>query len=510
MATFGLQAEIPNIRLSREGGGPNEVSIAINPADPLQMAVGSNPRYFYRSSDGGLSWIQSELPRGSWGDPSVAFDSKGMLYYAHLANLPTGYFIDRLIVRRSTDGGEHWVDSSEVGFNPPLRGQDKEYLAADLTDSPHRDNIYMAWTQFDRYGSTHPGDSSRILFARSTDRGATWSEPIRVSDAAGDCRDDDETVEGAVPAVGPGGEIYLCWSGPAGILCDRSTDGGRSFGQDLSVVAQPGGWNFPVPGIFRCNGFPVTAVDVSSSPHRGTVYVAWSDQRNGPDNTDVFLARSTDGAASWSLPRRVNTDTTVSHQFFPWMTVDRLTGTVSLVFYDRSRSAGNATEVTVAVSTDGGETFVSRCVSESPFLPDQSVFFGDYTGIAASGGRIVPVWTRMDDRELSVWVALLSEDLLVSVPAAPSPPTAMVLDQNYPNPFNPVTTITFEVSEYSSAVRLRIFDLLGRVVGTLVDGPLAPGRYPVTYQPTGLASGVYVYRLEGGGVVLQRAMLYAK
>ena len=94
----------------------------------------------------------------------------------------------------------------------------------------------------------------------------------------------------------------------------------------------------------------------------------------------------------------MNTDTTVSHQFFPWMTVDRSSGTISLVFYDRSRSAGIETEVVVAASTDGGETFSSRCVSQTPFVPNETVFFGDYTGIAASNGRILPIWTRLDGR----------------------------------------------------------------------------------------------------------------
>jgi hypothetical protein len=205
-----------------------------------------------------------------------------MLYYAHLANLPRpGYFIDRLIVHRSSDGGLTWIDSTEVGYRPPRAQQDKEWLAVDMTSSPFRGSVYMSWTEFDAYGSALPEDSSRILFSRTTDRGATWSTPARISDRGGDCTDDDNTVEGAVPAVGPEGQVYVSWSGPLGIMFDRSTDGGGTWGPDVHVSDHPGGWAISVPGIYRCNGLPVTVCDTGSSAYRGRVYILWGDQRSG-------------------------------------------------------------------------------------------------------------------------------------------------------------------------------------------------------------------------------------
>ncbi len=61
------------------------------------------------------------------------------------------------------------------------------------------------------------------------------------------------------------------------------------------------GWEvcFRLPGIYRCNGTPVTACDISTSPYRGRLYDLWSDQRAGPDNTDIFLIHSTDGGMTW-------------------------------------------------------------------------------------------------------------------------------------------------------------------------------------------------------------------
>jgi hypothetical protein len=298
-----LVAQYPNIQISDPArSDPNEVTIAINPANPLNLAAGANLRYYYHSTDGGWTWSEGLMGSslGVWGDPSVAFDADGGLYFGHLSNPSSpGYWIDRIVVQKSTDGGTSWNDGVGVGFTSP-RQQDKEWITADITNSIYRNNIYMAWTEFDNYGSTTPGDSSRILFSRSVDGGHTWSNPLKVSDVDGDCVDDDNTVEGAVPAVGPNGEVYLAWSGPMGILFDKSTDGGVTWGADRVIADQPGGWAFHVSGLNRCNGFPVTVCDISNSRHRGTVYVLWSDQRNGTEDTDVFIIKSSDGGSTWS------------------------------------------------------------------------------------------------------------------------------------------------------------------------------------------------------------------
>jgi hypothetical protein len=142
-------------------------------------------------------------------------------------------------------------------------------------------------------------------------------------------------------------------------MFDKSTDGGATFGRDRFVAAQPGGWDFNVPGIYRCNGLPITACDVSRSPYCGNIYVAWSDQRRGVGDTDIFFIKSTDGGQTWGTIKTVNNDAAAKQQFFAWMTVDQVTGDIYLVFYDRRNTTGNATDVYVAKSTDGGEAFVN-------------------------------------------------------------------------------------------------------------------------------------------------------
>lgn len=76
-------------------------------------------------------------------------------------------------------------------------------------------------------------------------------------------------------------------------------------------------------------------------------------------------------------------------------------------------------------------------------------------------------------------------------------PTEFRLEQNYPNPFNPSTTIQFAVPKTSN-VTLRIYDILGREVATLIDEKYQPGQYKIIFEAGQLASGLYVYRIQAG------------
>jgi hypothetical protein len=83
------------------------------------------------------------------------------------------------------------------------------------------------------------------------------------------------------------------------------------------------------------------------------------------------------------------------------------------------------------------------------------------------------------------------------------------LDQNFPNPFNPSTTIGFQIPQ-SGKVSLKVYDLLGREVATLVDEELSSGIYSIPFDAQGLASGTYLYRLQTGTTVLSRKLTLIK
>ena len=403
-----------NVKIYESNGGigPCEPSIYINPVRPENVVAGSVIDFVHVSEDGGRTWkttrIQSEL--GVWGDPCIVADPEGNFYYLHLSdpegtNWSSKKILDRIVIQRSEDGGKTWSKGSGIGENSPKQ-QDKEWAGV----HPETGELYVTWTEFDRYGSRNPKDKSRILFSSSADKGENWSKAIAINQFEGNTIDDDRTVEGAVPAVANNGHLYVAWAYDDRIYFDRSTDNGKTWlAEDIVLADQPGGWNLDIPGLGRSNGMPVTCVDNSSGKYAGTVYVNWADQRNGTDNTDIFIAKSSDGGFTWSAPIRVNTDTTQTHQFLTWMSVDPKTGYIYIIYYDRSKYGDNQTDVVLSVSYDGGAHFISKTISERPFTPVSRVFFGDYNNIHAYNGRVRPIWTRYENGKLSVWTALIED-----------------------------------------------------------------------------------------------------
>ena len=401
--------EIVNVQLPRPRAATYtyaqvEPSIAIHPKKNKWMIAGSVMNDYYYSKNGGKSWKSSSLKSefGVGGDPVVHIDTKGRYYYFHLSSPADGGRLDRIVCDYSDEIKGKWNSSATAKKGE--KAQDKHWV----TECPLTGNLYLTWTQFDRYDSSNPGDSSTIVFSKSVDRGVSWSEPRRISKFAGDCLDGDNTVEGAVPAVGPNGEIYVSWSGPKGIRFNRSKDAGVTWLEEEVLVAdQPGGWATDVPGMYRCNGLPITTCDISGGAQNGRIYVNWTDQRNGEENTDVWLAYSDNQGKTWSEPKRVNQDNSDHHQFFTWMDIDQSNGNIYFVYYDRRNYEDNQTDVYMATSHDGGLTFSEQKISTTPFIPSDKIFFGDYINIAVQNGVVRPIWSRMDDGKISLWVGLV-------------------------------------------------------------------------------------------------------
>jgi hypothetical protein len=88
-------------------------------------------------------------------------------------------------------------------------------------------------------------------------------------------------------------------------------------------------------------------------------------------------------------------------------------------------------------------------------------------------------------------------------------PTEFILEQNFPNPFNPTTTINYSVPQ-TSQVQIKIFDVLGDEIETLVNEEKAAGTYEVTWYAENLPSGVYFYQLRAGSFVETKKMLLLK
>jgi hypothetical protein len=224
---------------------------------------------------------------------------------------------------------------------------------------------------------------------------------------------------------------------------------------------------------------------------------------------DVWLVKSTDGGNTWSAPRRVNNDNPGKQQFFTWMTVDQVTGYLWFVFYDRRSYSDTRTDVYLAVSKDGGNTFENFKVSETPFIPNPGVFFGDYTGISAHNNMVRPIWTRLDNNSLSAWTAII-DPYFTGLPAEGYVPFA--IEQAFPNPFSESTVFSFKLIA-PARISLCVYDMFGHKVSALIENSLVqPGKYIHTFEPAkyNLPSGVYYFSLSGNGINKQRKIIYQR
>jgi len=133
-------------------------------------------------------------------------------------------------------------------------------------------------------------------------------------------------------------------------------------------------------------------------------------------------------------------------------------------------------------------------VDEMPLLSDEIDGEGSPDSLAIDA--TYPVWFAIGNR-------------VTATHSSPSMPAKFELEQNYPNPFNPSTVISYKVS-MNSPVTLKVYDVLGREVATLVNEKKAPGQYSVRFDGSGLASGVYFYRLSAGNFSSTKKLLLMK
>lgn len=376
-----------------------EPSIAINPNNPNELIAGTVLNDYYFSKNNGKTWKSSTLTSqyGVHGDPVVLIDGRGNYYYFHLSNPKNGYRLDRIVCQRTSSLDE---PMKTVGATEPNgKMHDKHWAAID----PKNGTIHMAWTQFDKYDSKSPLDSTIIVYSNSKNQGETWSKPLRISKLAGNCLDNSGTIEGVSICIGLNSEVFVTYCLNNEIYLNCSLDGGQNwFAKDLKIAEQIGGWSFSVPGVYRVNGFPSIQIDRSNSPNRGRLYLSWSDQKNGNTDTDIWIKYGDDFGKTWSNQSKINDDNTSKHQFLSVMRVDPLTGTVATLFYDRRHHDDWSTDVYLAWSTDGGKTFKNEKVNSSSFIPDPKKFFGDYLALDIHNNIVHAMWPEMHGGKISL------------------------------------------------------------------------------------------------------------
>jgi hypothetical protein len=408
-----------NVDVSNECGPQSETYIAINPAAPANLAGGSNEIFRlamrgYFSIDGGGTWGGVDLPLppaiGANGidfgsDPSLAFDSRGNLYYSYVVvffSSGNGINGTQMAVAKSTDGGKSYPSVSYFSFSGGQNHfNDKPMITTDTNaGSPFRDRVYVAWDAANG-GSTGGG----IRVAYSND-GANFAVR-RADDPSGPGRG-----IGAVPFVGPGGELYVAWNDYAAntIAFNRSFDGGATWDVPRVVVSKRIPFDIAIPAeSFRgALVYPSCSADRSAGAHRGRLYCSWMDF--GASGTDILVSYSDDQGTHWSTPAPATDQLPISvDRFNHWLAADPVTGDVNVSFYDtRNDTTGlrYMTDIYLSQSGNGGvswppNTRVSSASSNEHdcggTYPCAGINYGnqqgDYAGLASFGGVSHPIWT---------------------------------------------------------------------------------------------------------------------
>jgi hypothetical protein len=295
----------------------------------------------YYSNDGGATWkccVSSDpthlgtlipgvdrLAGGQYdagGDPAVAFDSRGHVYYAGLGFDRTTPPNTVAVNKGTFDVSGKLTWGPPTFINPttsPAIFNDKEWIAADSHPaSPFRDRVYVSWTRFIFNPVNGAYVQSPIFFAFSTDGGETFSDPVSI---VGNVHVD----QGSRPVVGSDGTVYVFFEGATRLATFsstymvKSTDGGISWSRPVAI-AQLVDIIPPFNTRFRVNSLPAAAISPS-----GDLYAAWSseimntathygvDQTcaswiSGPDtvydkcHAASYFSKSTDFGATWSTP----------------------------------------------------------------------------------------------------------------------------------------------------------------------------------------------------------------
>lgn len=340
----------------------------------------------YTSSDGGASWATTVLSLTFGGatfgitfDPGIDVDRDGNFYYVFGGAPLGGSFPNGIAVSRSGPDGLSFAAPVAVTFNSRRNFDDKYYIAIDRSAGAFANRIYVSWDR-------NISNNQVLEVSFSSDRGATWSSPIKVDDGTSKF----ERVIGAYPAVDQAtGTAYDSWHNYARdiIFVDRSGDGGRTWGTDVAAATTHTGFGIDLGCVGGRSQGPAHALKVGTS---GVLHLVYADAASG-GGFDILYVRSTDGGASWSAPVRLNDDSGSADQFHPTLAVNGTTVTVT--FYDRRDDAANClSHVYATQSTDGGLTWSAnvRLTTDSSNFDGNPNGPGDYSSAVPHGAGVFP------------------------------------------------------------------------------------------------------------------------
>ena len=279
-----------------------------------------------------------------------------------------------------------------------------------------------------------------------------------------------------------GSVVHVVWydsrDGDPELYYKRSSDGGLNWGTDTRLTLNLG-----------------PSIEPSISVSGSILHVVWREFRD--DNWEIYYKQSTNGGLSWDPDVRL----TINDGISQYPNVSATDSIVHVVWQDQRD--GNW-EIYHKRSSDEGLTWSA----DSRVTNDSSSSFSPSAVI--NGSTLHVVWTDDRDGNWEIYykrnptgeptdVEILDDNI----------PNNYTLLQNYPNPFNPSTKISWQ-SPVSGWQTLKVYDILGKEIATLVDEEKSAGGYEIIFDGKNMPSGVYIYRLTSGNYIESKKMLIVK
>ena len=443
------------------GDLPTEWSLRF--VDNLHGWLVGQSGFIFTSDDGGLTWRQVNNGVGV-----QLYDIEMQTNDFGMAVGHNGY------VFRTTNGG-NWWDVQKLQVTGQIFGRDESLHGISIVDSGFAVVAGPGGTVF---RTTNGGTSWQSIGYPNLPDGF-WIEDVKFITR------NDGWLVGLDTDLGHAASVY------------RTTDGGTTWVQAMNqnsymyavdFVDPQHGWIATIGELYfrTTNGgttwmsgtLPSTGSLTVSDMQFANQQVGWAVGWSG------FVVRTIDGGASWTVQ---NIGTTEDHLF-----------SVHVVSSSEAWLTGREADPltmngVVYHTTNGGTTWTREVVAPNPYWGYAITGSGGNVWIAGYEGRILkklgPTGVKEDQTNAS--------------------PSGFQLAQNFPNPFNPSTTLSFSIPS-SSFVILKVYDMLGKEVRTLVNENKPAGIYGITFDATGLPSGLYFYRLQAGGQTITRKMLLVK
>jgi hypothetical protein len=373
--------------------GANEPALATDGAGHVVIAHNGDTLAVSRSSDDGVTWQGVPTPDPAYGgDPGLAFDSGGRLYFSFLA-FPTQLVCD---AGAAYPGGDelHVVYSDDRGatWSPPMNVAPGMFVSSHFfVDKPWitagtNGDVYVSFTPFQSISATAPND---LWVAYSHDRGLTWNAS-QLSDAG---RTHGRSL--VMLTTDAAGKAYATWWEDAGdplapgglIWMAESDDRGVTWKPNRQVTTDADAY-FDDP-------------EIAVTPDGSVVYVTYEriPTISSIDEYDVMAAASI-GGAPFAAPVKVNDDPSCATHFHAACAVDPASGDLHVIWYDNrygdgrvmwSRARKPSTGTALAFAANQPITDTSF-----PFTTTRLQFFlGDYTFLTIVNGKMYAAWTDL-------------------------------------------------------------------------------------------------------------------